>query len=199
MTLTLDHLAVGCVTLEEGVAWVETRLGVALGAGGRHAHYGTHNRLIGLAPGLYLEVIAKDPDAPDTGRAAWFDLDRFTGPPRLANWLCRTDDLTTHRDITGPAVSLQRGDLRWDITVPDDGTLPMAGGFPTLLRWGVGVTPPGRALEDSGCALKRLTITHPQADWIRGQVTGIGDNVAFEVGPIALHADIATPHGLRDL
>ena len=197
--LTLDHLAVGAETLEDGVAWVEERLRVRLLPGGQHAHYGTHNRLLGLAPGLYLEVITKDPDAPPTGRATWFDLDNFTGPPRLANWLCRTDDLESFVDIVGPAVSLSRGTLHWETTVPDDGSLPMGGGHPTLLRWGKGTTPPGLSIPDSGCTLRRLTVTHPQADWLRAHVPLNTDLVAFEAGTVALTADIATPRGHRTL
>lgn len=193
MTFQLDHLAVAAETLDEGVAWVEGQLGVHLLPGGQHAYYGTHNRLLGLAPGLYLEVIAKDPSAAPTGRPTWFGLDDFTGPPRLANWLCRTDDLEAYSDIAGPAVPLSRGDLRWEITVPEDGSLPMQGGFPTLLRWAEGVTPPGLALPDSGCRLVELTVTHPKAAWLAQRFEL--DTVRFKPGDIALRAEIATPGG----
>ena len=46
MALALDHLVVAARTLEEGVAWVESRLGIAMGPGGKHAAMGTHNRLL---------------------------------------------------------------------------------------------------------------------------------------------------------
>ena len=61
-------------------------------AGGKHAHMGTHNRLLSLGD-LYLEVIAPDPEAPRPAWPRWFDLDNFDGPPRLTNWICRSDDL----------------------------------------------------------------------------------------------------------
>lgn len=197
--LTLDHLAVGAETLEEGVAWVEGKLGVQLRPGGQHAHYGTHNRLLGLAPGLYLEVIAKDPSASPTGRPTWFDLDRFSGPPRLSNWLCRTNVLEAYADIAGPAVALSRGALTWETTVPDDGSLPMQAGHPTLLRWGAGVRPPGVGLPESGCTLRRLTVTHPQAGWLRDHVRLDTDLVEFATGAVGLSAEIATPNGLCTL
>lgn len=197
--LILDHLAVGCTTLAEGVAWVEGALGLPLGAGGQHAHYGTHNRLLGLAPDLYLEVIAKDPQAAATGRPTWFGLDAFEGPPRLSNWLCRTDDLEAYQAVAGPAVPLSRGALRWETTVPDDGSLPMGGGFPSLLRWGEGVVPPGLSLPNSGCRLRRLTVRHPQAKWLHAHVPVAGDLMIFEEGAFSLHAEIATPHGVRHL
>jgi len=193
--LTLDHIAVAAADLADGVAWVEKRLGVAMQPGGQHAYYGTHNALMYLGPNLYLEVIAKDPAAISTGRPAWFGLDDFDGPPRLANWLCRADDMTAYAAITGPAVPLSRGDLRWETTVPDDGSLPMGGGFPSLIAWGDGMTPPPEKLPDSGCTLQGLTVTHPNAAWLAGTLMIDGPPVRFVEGPMALKAEIETPTG----
>ena len=197
--LTLDHIAVGCERLEDGVAWVEDTLGVALQTGGQHAYYGTHNALMHLGPNLYLEVIAKDPVAAPTGRAAWFGLDTFKGPPRLANWLCRADDMTAYAAITGPAVPLSRRNLEWETTVPADGSLPMDAGFPSLIRWANGAVPPPYTLPKNGCDLVSLTVTHPEADWLRRTLTIDGPAVVFETGPAALSARINTPSGMRTL
>ena len=102
MTLTLDHIAISAGTLEEGVAFVEAALGVPLAGGGQHPHMATHNRLLGLGD-VYLEVIAADPAAPRPTWPRWFDLDRFDGPPRLTNWICRTDDLDAAVAVSPPA------------------------------------------------------------------------------------------------
>jgi hypothetical protein len=61
MEIRFDHLVVAARELAVGVAWVESRLGVPMGAGGRHDVMGTHNRLLSLGPGRFLEVIAIDP------------------------------------------------------------------------------------------------------------------------------------------
>ena len=92
--MRLDHLAIAAETLEEGVAWAQERLGVSFMAGGKHERFGTHNQLLGLADGLYLEVIAVDPDAICEG-PRWFALDDFKGPPRLANWICEASNIDT--------------------------------------------------------------------------------------------------------
>ena len=42
----LDHLVVTAPVLAEGVAWVETTLGVKMEAGGQHPQMGTHNALL---------------------------------------------------------------------------------------------------------------------------------------------------------
>lgn len=191
---TLDHIAIGCETLAEGVAWTEMRLGVSLAGGGRHVHFGTHNMLLGMGD-LYLEVIAKDPDAPATGRATWFDLDNFSGPPRPANWICRTEDLAAAPEITGPPVSLSRDLLHWELTVPADGHLPMQGGYPSLLKWGKGITPPSGKLPDSGCRLAQWTVLHPQADWLRSNIPLDDPRVTFQTGHAGFSALIDTPNG----
>lgn len=162
----LDHLAIGARTLSEGVAWAQAQLGCTLLAGGQHVRFGTHNRLLGMSGGLYLEVIAPDPDVtPD--RPRWFGLDNFEGPPRLCNWICRTDDLSGALAVSPPAAGhpepMSRGDLHWSIAVPADGSLPLDGAWPTLIQWAPGTVHPADRLENSGLTLVALTIRHPEA------------------------------------
>ena len=193
--MRLDHLAIAAETLEEGVAWAEERLGVPFLAGGKHARFGTHNRLLGLADGLYLEVIAVDPDAVSEG-PRWFGLDAFRGPPRLANWICEPDNFDAMMVHGMRKVAMARGDLRWDMGAPEDGSLPLGGAFPTVLRWHTD-TPPGRSLPLSGCALVTLTVTHPDALSIAASLPDLDDpRVVFQTGEdIGLQAEFDTPNG----
>ncbi|MFZ8971709.1 MAG: VOC family protein, partial [Paracoccaceae bacterium] len=71
--LKLDHVVLAAETLEEGVDYVQDRLGVSLDAGGQHDLFGTHNRLLGLGD-CYFEVIARNPLAKPAQRPLWFDL-----------------------------------------------------------------------------------------------------------------------------
>uniref|UniRef100_UPI0039B8CB19 VOC family protein n=1 Tax=Albidovulum sp. TaxID=1872424 RepID=UPI0039B8CB19 len=87
MKAAFDHLAVSAASLDYGARVVEAALGIGLESGGKHPFMGTHNRLLSLGPGEYLEVIAIDPEAPGPERPRWFRLDTFTGPPRLTNWV----------------------------------------------------------------------------------------------------------------
>ena len=201
----LDHLAVAAETLEAGRAHVEDALGVALQPGGAHPDFGTHNLLLGLEDGLYLEVIAIDPAASAPGRARWFDLDRFTGTPRLANWICRCDDLEVALAAApagaGVPVELVRGDLRWRMAVPGDGVLPFGGCFPALLQWR-GAGHPAARLAASGCRLRRLVLAHPEARALRTALAAVldDDRVVVEAGAApALVAEFDTPHGRRSL
>ncbi len=200
--LLLDHLAVAGETLQDAVALVEGSLGVAMRPGGTHARYGTHNQLLGLADGLYLEAIAINPDAAPPQDARWFDLDRFTGHARLSNWAIRTHDIAATLAAVpsgaGRAVALQRGDLRWRMAVPQNGILPMEGCFPTFLQWDVSPIP-GETLPASGCRLIRLEIAHPEASALTDLVPFSDPRVHYVDGPVALRATIDTPHGIRIL
>lgn len=201
--LTLDHLAVASATLEEGIAWVEDQLGVQLLPGGQHARYGTHNALLGLAEGLYFEVIAKDPDAVPEAGHSWFGLDSFKGAPRLANWICQTADIATAMAkaplSAGAPQALARGDLAWQIAVPEEGGLPFDGAFPTLLQWADGTQHPSARLADSGCRLEMFEVTHPAAEIIRAMIDLQDSRVRLSEGPFAMQATFETPHGIRKL
>lgn len=201
--LTFDHIAISAMTLEEGVAHVEQALGLSLAGGGQHPHMATHNRLLGLGD-LYLEVIAIDPTAPKPAWPRWFDLDNFTGPPRVTNWVARTDDLpaalAAAPDGTGIPVALSRGNYHWQMAVPADGKLPFDGAHPALIQW----QPPHhptQALPEQNIRLTRLEIAHPQADALRAALASLSDpRIQITQGPRKdLRATFATPHGTRHL
>ncbi len=202
--MKLDHVAIACDTLEAGRAAVEEALGVRLQPGGKHAHFGTHNLLLGLQDGLYLEVIAIDPAAPLLPYARWFDLDRFAGAPRLTNWICQVEAMPDTLDAlpeAGAPVALERGALRWQMAVPEDGALPYSAMFPALIEWGAGGTHPSALLEPSGCRLTRLVVRHPDAEALQARLRPhLRDaRVVFEAGPIGLRAEFDTPGGARVL
>lgn len=200
--LTLDHLAVSAVTLDEGVAAVEAALGVALAGGGQHPHMATHNRLLGLGD-IYLEVIAPDASQQRPAWPRWFDLDNFQGVPRLTNWVARCENLKSALAAapqgTGVPVALARGDYRWQMAVPANGRLPFDGAYPALIAW-EGTLHPTQALPDTGVRLLRFEIAHPEATALRAALDGFADpRVLITEGAPAMRAEFATPHGVRHL
>ncbi|WP_300062221.1 VOC family protein [uncultured Roseobacter sp.] len=202
--MQLDHLAVAGESLHEAQAFVEEALGVPLQPGGEHAFFHTHNALLGLEDGLYLEAIAINPAAPQPERSRWFDLDRFSGPARLTNWICRTDDIATAlMDLPagmGSPVALQRGPLRWRMAVPDNGVLPFENSAPALIQWDTTLHP-AQMLAPSGVWLRRFTVQHPEAEALGDLLTVRlqDDRLRFETGPRGLFAAFDTPHGPREL
>ena len=200
----LDHLAVTCADLAAGVAYVQDALGVALQPGGQHARYSTHNRLLSLGPGEYLEVIAPDPAAPKPEHPIWFGLGQAT-TPRLGNWIVRVPDLAAaliHAPVrAGAMVALERGELKWRIAVPQDGSMPFGGAYPTLIEWQGTAPHPSTRLTDVGVRLTRLEISHPQTDTFALKLAAAlpDPRLRFHIGPMALRAWFDTPSGPRTL
>ena len=198
--MRLDHLAVAAADLDQGCAWVRAALGAAPGPGGRHQRMGTWNRLLSLGPDEYLEVIAVDPAAPPPGRPRWFDLDRFTGTPRLTNWILSCDDLDAQAlPGAGQALDFQRGAYHWRMAVPAEGRLPFDGAQPAQIQWQG--PHPAAALPDSGCRLARLVIETPDAEILSRRLAALTDPRIFIVPADVAHlwAQFDTPDGRRRL
>jgi hypothetical protein len=201
-----DHLAITAPTLAAGADFVRAALGVEMRPGGSHPRMGTHNLLLRLGDGVYLEVIAVDPAAPPPGRPRWFDLDALApdAPPRLAAWVARTDDIHTAAAASpeplGSVEPMSRGALHWLITVPADGRPPLAGAAPHLIHWQADPHPAAR-LPDSGCTLAGLDLSHPEPDRVAGVLAAVGfaGPVAVRPGPSGLAARVDTPAGRRTL
>ncbi|MFK7874400.1 MAG: VOC family protein [Paracoccaceae bacterium] len=200
--IVLDHLAVSGQTLTEATTWVEDKLGVSLQTGGEHEVFHTHNTLLGLEDGLYLEAIAINPRAPQPDRPRWFDLDSFVGTPRLSNWIMRCGDIDqflSRCDVDfGKPVALQRGQLKWQMAVPDTGRLPFDNTAPAIIQWQT-TKHPASGLKPSGVILKRLTISHPQANALNKRIAPFfrDDRIKFETGQVGISAEFGTPHGDR--
>ncbi len=206
MNAVLDHLVVTAPTLAEGAAYVQERLGVEPRPGGVHPDMGTHNRLLRLDEGIYLEVIAIHPAGTPPQVPRWFDLDAAVDRARLATWVARTTDLeagiAAAAHDPGPVRPMRRGALHWRIAFPSDGGLLAGGVLPPLIEWPPEATHPAERLPDDGLALEGLYGTHPQAATIRAQLAAIGLDtaIAVEAGEeAALYARIRTPSGRVDL
>jgi len=202
--MILDHLVVGGTDLDAARAHVEEVLGLPMQPGGAHAVFQTHNTLMGLEDGLYLEAIAPNPAVPAPTRPRWYDLDRFEGPPRLSNWACAvTDmdaDLAEMPTGTGQPVAVERGTLHWLMAVSQEGTTPFDNLWPALIEWPEGVHPAAR-LAPTGARLVRFTLIHPDGDALAHALARqmVDDRVRVEVGEAAMEATFDTPHGQRTL
>ncbi|MCI4662820.1 MAG: VOC family protein [Neomegalonema sp.] len=204
--LILDHIAVSAASLGEGVAHVAGLIGVELPPGGAHPLMGTHNHLMRLGADEFLEIIAPDPSAAPQ-RTRWFGLDHPPARPRLATWVLRLEGegrdlakaLAAFPDTLGEVTELTRGSLRWQISVPQDGAMPLDGAHPTLIDWPMRPCP-GAAMADKGCALSALIIEHPQIETIKASLAGhfSDPRVTFREGTApSVAALIDTPSGAR--
>jgi len=209
----VDHLVIAAATLEQGVAWCEATLGAVPGPGGKHALFGTHNRLMKVEseafPGVYLEIIALDPNALAPARPRWFGLDEAATHQRLARHgpgllhaVARTKALDAHLAElvaegvdAGEALAASRqsdqGLLQWRIAVRPDGRLLHGGALPTLIEWRG--PHPTRAMAKSPVRLRDLTLGGLPAR--AAAALGLGGVRFVAQSPPALRATFDTPRG----
>ena len=216
--LQLDHLVIAARTLEEGASFVAAKLGVQTSEGGAHPLMRTHNRLLNLWGGAYLEVIAIDPAAAntDSSRPRLFALDdpaflkRLETGPQLVHWVARVErpKMLTRWQAQYPeriasVVAMSRGANSWNLTVPDDGSFPAWQGsgdgvLPSLIQWDT-TRHPGASLPETGIALKSLTGFHPRAHVLLEQMAWLGAshlmNVEVTEGAPVLVARFELPDG----
>ena len=224
-SLSLDHLVVSARTLDEGVQYVADTLGVAPAGGGAHPLMRTHNRLLGLWGGVYLEVIAIDPRADAATDSAaprprLFALDdpatqaRLESGPYLSHWVARVErpkHLATwqaqYPQRIAPVVPMTRGDFTWGLTVPDDGSFPAWQGagdgvLPSLIQWD-STRHPSQLLAPTNLALNALKAVHPRPGPIGEQLRWLGAAHLIDVQPsdgaVELVAEFETPEGPRTL
>ena len=223
MMSQIDHLVVAASTLEDGVAWCESTLGITPGPGGEHPLMGTHNRLFSIAtaqyPTAYFEIIAIHSGAACAriqGENRRFDLDDQAlqrglkqNGPQLVHFVVSTPQAAP--DIEALArLGMDRGELHsasrmtahgllaWKITVRADGQRLMNGTLPTLIEWGQ--VHPTQHMAASGVTLQSLTASQPKPHPLRAAYAAIHlQGVAVVQGQAKLVATLLTPRGLITL
>lgn len=223
MTSQVDHLVIAASTLEDGVAWCESILGITPGPGGEHPLMGTHNRLFSIAtaqyPTAYFEIIAIHSGsacARIQGEKRWFDLENEVvqlslkqSGPQLLHFVARTPQAAPAVQALA-SLGIDRGELlaasrmtahgllSWKITVRADGQRLMNGTLPTLIEWGD--VHPTQHMAASGVTLQSLTASQPDTDQLRAAYAALNlQGVDVVQGQANLAASLQTPRGLVTL
>ena len=204
----LDHLVYGVSDLKAGQADLDARLGVCPSEGGSHPGRGTHNALLDLGGGAYLEVIAPDPAQPPPAEARAHGLDamRTAG---LISWAARGTNLEA-RVAAARAAGYDPGAVRpmsrlrpdggrveWRLTRRDG---PPAGDglVPFLIDWGD--TPHPAESAAHGCTLVQFRGLHPRPDAVRPLLKALGvDLEVVTADAPALSVVIDCPKGRVEL
>ena len=182
MTNRIDHIAIGASSLADGTAYLQSKIGVDVPAGGKHDLMGTHNCLMGLGDGCYFELISIDNAASAPDRPRWFSLDeqhtsdRLTSRPRALCWIVATDNLDRTVENSpvdlGEILELRRDDLRWRLTVPQQGNLLMGGLIPFFIEWPKDMHP-SQNMVQLGIKLEAIQLTHPEPDMLTGLLSAL--------------------------
>ncbi|PLY04015.1 MAG: VOC family protein [Desulfuromonas sp.] len=210
----IDHLVIAAETLEQGVAYVKEQLGVGMPFGGVHPQMGTHNHLMRLGDGIFLEVIAINPDAEPPRRPRWFGLDdaliraQLAVQPVLLTWVVNSNDIDqlirNAAFSAGTAEPISRGDLHWHFGLPEDGRLLAGGTLPYAIEWHTD-RHPAESMADLGCRFEKLEIYHPRAEWLQSALESIAAQDLVTVHPLPgnetayMVVSVQTPAGLKSL
>jgi hypothetical protein len=177
----VDHLLFAASTLEEGIREIERLLGVRPLGGGRHPALGTHNALVALGAGTYLEIIAPDPSLPPPPRGRLFEPGALPRPA-LVTWVLRDEHIEStvsrarERGLRLGEVSSghrQTPDgktLSWQVSDPY--AMPLDGAVPFVIAWGDTPHPSGVAPEAGN--LIDLQIRHPEPTAVANALACLG-------------------------
>ena len=193
-SLELDHLIVAGPDLAALIAAFERLTGARAAPGGRHLGQGTHNALVGLGPGRYLELLAPDPEQSEGDFRA--GIAHLT-VPALHTWCARAggadgvaaggadgvaaggaDGVAARIAAAGLAprrlpMSRQRPDgvtLRWELVFADGH--PYGGLLPFFIDWQGSPHPSGQLAPQLACT--GLVLAHPDPAGLRGALDALG-------------------------
>ncbi len=209
MALKLDHIIYATADLDACSAELGDRLGVGFAPGGQHLGIGTHNQLLSLGDGVYLEIIGPDPSQPEPPRPRPFGIEDLDGQAgRLASFACKASGLV---DVVADArakgydpsdpfeMSRDTPDgrtLRWSLAMHHEGSGD--GLIPSLIDWGD--TPSPATTSPTGCSLLGLEAIHPDPDTITAALKILDVDLRVSRGPQpTLIATINSPAGVVEL
>ncbi len=202
----IDHVVIACPDADAAATQLESSLGIACMAGGRHEGFGTRNRIAWLADGSYLELIAVDDEhaavTSPVGAASLRALEAQGGG--LATYAMLVDDL----EATAPAAY---GSVTHGSRVRDDGEVvewwtafpdaPLSPTVPFLIQhaytgreWGPSaMAERSRFIHPIGSpvVLSRLdiaaddppTLVRPLEDGLGLDVRSVADLAVAQIGP----------------
>jgi hypothetical protein len=204
---SIDHLVYGVTNLQIGVDQLERLTGVRAAGGGKHVGRGTHNALLGLGGGSYLEIIAPDPEQKVAQRPLPFGLEALDSSG-LIGWAIRTaeiDGLVAEARGAGydpgPIESMERlrldgTKLKWRLT--SRAHFPSSFVLPFVIDWGASSHPSQSA--PAGVTLVGLRIQHPDPHSIQSALSALHLDVPVAQAPeAALIALLDTPRGRIEL
>ena len=190
MNSHIDHVVIGTSNLILGTGELESKFSHKLSPGGEHKVMGTHNNLLKLQLGIYLEVIANNPNADKPSRARWFSLDEYNiiekikYEPRALCWVLEVENIedTVKKCGYNPGEILQlsRNGMNWKVSVPPDGKLIDNGILPILIEWNKDQHP-SKKLSNSKVSLKKLRLYHPETKKINNIISNLIQSDLIEI------------------
>lgn len=179
---TLDHLVYAVPDLSVALDWFAEHAGLRPAIGGRHLHQGTHNAVVNLGQGAYLEIVAPDPENTTIPPPRWMGVD-LVRQPQMVRWSLKNNDLprqaTLLRTINPELGSIHTGQrqlttgelLRWQMTLPL--AQPAVDLIPFFLDWSSSDFHPTDRMPEE-FSLVSLNLEHPEPQAMEPSLASLG-------------------------
>ncbi|HYN20786.1 MAG TPA: VOC family protein [Thermoanaerobaculia bacterium] len=164
----VDHLVLGVSDLNAGIEEFRSRTGVEPVFGGNHPNGGTRNALASLGDGIYIEIIAPNPDAE---LSPMFGSLKNLSTLTPIMWAAAVDDAEAAKALLvskghaatpvmkGSRVKPDGSVLKWQtVAVPSSSSY-----LPFFIQWDKDSTHPSKS-SPAGCSLVSLSITDPNPE-----------------------------------
>jgi hypothetical protein len=207
LVTTLDHIVFGVPDLESSVGSFAKALGATPTFGGRHDSIGTHNAILPLRGGHYLELIAPDPSCPNPPLAIPWGLETLK-EARLITWAAATKDIDAAVEHAknagydpGTVIDVARdtpeGDrLNWRLTLSRESAAD--GLVPFLIDWGS--SPHPSETSEALCSIEGFAAEHPDPESVRTMLGALGVSLDVEPGAAPrLRGTLVGPKGSIEL
>jgi hypothetical protein len=179
MVTKLDHILFGVPDLEAGTALFTELTGVQPVTGGSHPGFGTRNRLVSLAPDVFFELIAPDPEQEIKGKPRAESIAALPWP-RLLTFAIQTTDLDTTICVAQQVGLASGAPVAMSRTRPDGVRLDWSVAHLSLAGYDA-VIP--FAIDWQGrCSIKSFTVLHPAPERLREIYGGLGVDIAVQTG-----------------
>ena len=196
----LDHCVVAIHDLDAGMAAFQSLTGVRPVYGGAHPSLGTHNALVSLGAGCYLEILAPRPGGELHPMVQ--EVGRFQSLTPIL-WALATDDLVELRRVVqtagfsvdeptpGSRVTREGDTLRWSVCLLG---AERPANAPFFIQWEQGTAHPALTAPPA-CSLGVLTIASVDREQLQQLLGAIGHSLTVLSGPTRTELSLETPHG----
>jgi len=205
---TIDHIVLAVPKLNRACDEFIINLGISPIFGGKHPDFGTHNALVNLGNGNYLEILAPDPEnIPEQGKR-WMGAD-LIDKPIVCRWALKSSDLAKDQGILrtvnpayGEIIGGQRetmtGELlKWKMIKPL--SEPVTDILPFMVDWSGTSSHPTESLPEE-CQFLSIEVKHPQVEKMQNiyQQLGLAVNIEY-ADEASLKIRLQTNNGIFEL
>jgi len=203
----IDHIVYTVPELQAGIKLIHEKLGVEPIYGGKHNQEGTHNALVKLGKGCYLEIIAPDPENNDIDPPRWMGVDLIK-QPCITRWAVKSSDIQSDikhisalnndlgRSKEGQRVTSSQSLLKWQLSVPL--AKPLVEPIPFLIDW-KDSDHPSDHLEDT-CRIESFELFYQKPEKLSKILFQLGiEQKVTTSTKSAIHLTVQCPNGIVKL